>query len=92
MLRRELTSEKQPESSLGQRLRATWGLVSLLSHLEEILSSVGDTVKVVELGGLIEEAGHASHTADDLADSDIAKLSVTMLLLELVENLLLFVD
>jgi len=92
VLRGELPSEEEPECSLGQGLRAAGCLVALLSHLEEILSSVGDTVEVVELGGLIEEAGHASHAADDLADSDFAELSVTVLLFEVVEDLLLLVD
>lgn len=92
LLRGKLSSEKQPECSLGERLRAAGGLVALFSHLEEILSSVCDTVEVVELGGLIEEAGHASHAADDLADSDFAELSVTVLLLESIENLLLLGD
>lgn len=88
---RELPGEEQPEGSLGQGLRAAWGLVALLSDLEEILASVGDTVEVVKLGGFIEEAGHASHATNDLADSDIAELGVTVLLLEVVENLLLLV-
>jgi hypothetical protein len=47
---------------------------------------------VVELGGLVEEAGHASHTADNLADCHLTELGVAVLLLEVVENLLLLVD
>ena len=88
----ELSSEKEPEGSLGKGLRATGGLVSLLSHLIEILATVGNTIEVVKLGGLIEEAWHASHATDYLADCDLTELGVTVLLLEVVEHLLLLMD
>lgn len=88
----ELTGEKEPESGLGEGLGAAGCLVALLADLIEILASVGDTVEVVELGGLVEEAGHASHTANDLADGNVTELGVTVLLLENVELLLLLLD
>jgi hypothetical protein len=88
----ELSSEKKPEGSLRKGLRATWGLVALLTDLEKILSSVGDTIDMVKLGGLVKEAGHASHTTDHLAHSDFSELGITVLLLEHIESLLLLVD
>lgn len=88
----ELASEEEPEGSLGQGLLTTRCLGGVSLDLVEVLATVGDTVEVVELGGLIEEAGHASHSTDDLAHGDIAKLSVTVLLLEVVEHLLLLVN
>lgn len=88
----ELTSQEEPEGSLGKGLVATGGLVALLSDLIEILASVGNTVEVVELRGFVEEAGHASHATDDLTDGHFTELGVTVLLLEVAENLLLVVD
>ena len=92
MLRWELSSEEEPEGCLGKRLRATWGLVSLSSNLEEILPSVGDTINVMKLGCFIEETGHASHSSNDLTDGHISELGVTVFLLEQVENLLFLVN
>ncbi len=46
----------------------------------------------MKLGCLIKETGHASHSTDDLADCDLTKLCVSMLLLEVVENLLFVMD
>jgi hypothetical protein len=60
--------------------------------LEEILSSVCDTIDVMKLRGFIEEAGHASHSTNDLTDVYLTKDMVSVLLLELIENLLLFVN
>jgi hypothetical protein len=47
---------------------------------------------MVELGGLVEEAWHASHTTYDLTDSNLTEAGVTMLFLEGTEDLLLLVD
>jgi hypothetical protein len=88
----ELSCEEEPEGSFGEGLRAAWGLVALFSDLVEIFTAVGDTIEVVKLGSLIEETRHASHTTDNLADSNIAELGVTVLLLEVVKNLLFLVD
>lgn len=83
-LAREFTSKEEPESSLGKGLGTARSFVTLLTDLVEILASVGNTVEVMELGSLVKKAGHASHTTDDLRDSNIAELGVAMLLLELV--------
>jgi hypothetical protein len=46
----------------------------------------------MELGCLIEEAWHASHSTDDLTDSDFTELGVSVLFLESIEDLLLLVN
>jgi hypothetical protein len=38
----------------------------------------------MELGGLVEEAWHASHSTDHLANSHFTELGVSVLLLEVV--------
>jgi len=82
--RGELTSQEEPKGSLREGLRATRCLGRLLSDLVEILTSVCDTVEVVKLGCLIEKTGHASHSTNDLADVDLTKDVVSVLLLECV--------
>jgi len=47
---------------------------------------------MVELGGFVEEAGHGSHSTDNLTNSHITELGVSMLFLEEVEYLLLLLN
>ena len=46
----------------------------------------------MKLGSFVEEAGHASHSTDDLADVDLTKDVTTVLFLELAENLLFLLN
>jgi hypothetical protein len=88
----ELASEEEPKGSLREGLRATFSLGRLSSNGVKIFASVGDTIHIVKFGCLIEEAGHASHATNNLAYSNFSELSVAVLLLEVAEDLLFFLD
>jgi hypothetical protein len=47
---------------------------------------------VVKFWGLVEEAGHASHSTNHLADVYLTKHMVSVLFLEGIENFLFFVN
>ena len=46
----------------------------------------------MKFGCLIEEAGHAPHATNNLAYSNFSELSIAVLLLEMAEDLLFFLD
>jgi hypothetical protein len=91
-LRGELSSKKEPESGLWKRLWTTWSFGRLCSHSVEVLASVSNTIEVVKLGGLVQEAWHASHATDNLAYSNFTELGIAVLFLEVIKNLLLIVN
>lgn len=84
----ELSSKEEPESTFRVRLTSGNGLVSVFSNVEEIVTTVRDTVFSVELTGLPEHTGESSHSSENGSNSDVSDDGVGMLFSERDEFLL----
>ena len=88
----ELSGEKKPECGLREGLRTAGGLRRLSSNSIKILSSIGNTVEMMKLRSFVKKSWHASHTSNNLANSNITEFSITVLFLEVVQYFLFVVD
>ena len=81
-LRRDFTSEQEPQNTLGDGL-TTWDVSGgLLSDLVKVESSVGNTFLGIELGCFVKEAGETTHSSDNGTNGNLTNDSVGVLLSE----------
>lgn len=81
-----LSGQEEPEHSLRKGLGGTvfGGFGENAVTFRNGVTSETDTFLCVELGNIVEEAHHATHTAQSLVQSDILDFLATVLLTDLL--------